>query len=70
MRLGDQLTWSQLQRLNSVNAMVSSTLIVMMMVVVAWLVIRKSHLLGINLLSKVMVLSFTNRNLLRISAKA
>ena len=42
----------------------------MMMVVVAWLVIRKNHLLGISQLSKVMVQPFTNRKLLRISAKA
>ena len=41
IRLGDQLTWYQLQRLNSVSVMASSTLIAMMMVVVAWLVIRK-----------------------------
>ena len=62
---------SQLQRLNSVNDMASSTLIVMMMVVVAWLVIRKNHLLGISLLSKVMCVKlFTNRKSLRISAKA
>ena len=33
----------------------------MMMVVVAWLVIRKNHLFGVSLLSKVMVKPFTNR---------
>lgn len=65
-----QLIWFQPQLQNLVNAMVSSTLIVMMMVVVAWLVIRKNHLLGISLLSKVMVKLFTNRNLLIISAKS
>ena len=56
-----QLIWYQLQRLNSVNVMALSTLIAMMMVVVAWLVIRKNHLFGISLLSKVMVKPFTNR---------
>lgn len=69
-RLGDQLIWFQPRLQNFVNVMVSSTLIEMMMVVVAWHVIRKSHLLGISLLSKVMVKLFTNRNLLIISAKA
>ena len=65
-----QLIWFQPQLQNLVNVMVSSTLIEMMMIVVAWHVIRKSHLLSINLLSKVMVKLFTNRNLLIISAKA
>lgn len=67
---GGQLIWFQPQLQNLVNVMVSSTLIEMMMIVVAWLVITKNHLLGISLLSKVMVKLFTNRNLLIISAKA
>ena len=70
VELWGYMIWFQPQLQNLVNVMVSSTLIEMMMIVVAWHVIRKSHLLGINLLSKVMVLPFTNRNLLRISAKA
>ena len=60
---GDQLIWFQPRLQNIVNVMVSSTLIEMMMVVVAWHVIRKIHLLGISLLSKVMVPPFVNRKL-------
>lgn len=55
------LVQPRLQKL--VNVMVSSTLIEMMMVVVAWHVIRKIHFLGISLLSKVMVPPFVNRKL-------